>query len=110
VDLNVYKGDSGSFRITLIPNEDDEIIDLNEAEFDADIRLSAADEETISFFEITVVEDDPTSIDVFLSSDKSETLPEFCVYDVEMRIGDHVSTLVRGTINVTQDVSRPEDL
>ena len=107
VDLVVYKGDSGKFRITLIPPAESDPIDISAAAFDADIRMEAAFPDTLTSFEVVPVEDDPASIDIILSAEKSELLYDGCVYDVEMRVGDEVSTIIYGTITVTQDVSRP---
>ena len=106
VDLSVYKGDSGSFRITIIPDGVDPV-NITDAVWDGDIRLEASDEEVITSFEIVPVIGDPTSIDVVLSAEKSKTLPPSCVYDIEMRMSEEVSTLIYGTIIVKQDVSRP---
>ena len=107
VDLSIYKGDSGRFRITLIPPAESDPVDISAAAFDADIRIEAADPVGISSFEVVPVDGDPASIDIILSATESENLPDHCVYDVEMRVGDEVSTIVYGSITVTQDVSRP---
>ena len=106
VDLSIYKGDSGQFRITVSDNFGSPV-DLTGATWDGDIRLKAADTTVITNFDITPVAGDPSSIDVKLPATKSELLISACVYDIEMRRGEEVTTLIYGTIAVTQDVSRP---
>jgi hypothetical protein len=107
VDLAVYRGDSGQFRITItdpfgVP------IDLSTATWDGDIRIKAVDVDPVTTFDIAVAVDDPSAVDVSLPADKSELLSGVLVYDIEMREGESVTTLIYGTISVTQDVSRPE--
>ena len=107
-DIVVYKGDSGRFRITFTAEVGDPPVDITAATWDGDIRLKATDLETLTSFDIVPVVGDPASVDVILTADKSELLPKSSVYDVEMRIGDEVSTIIYGTVTVHQDVSRPE--
>lgn len=105
VDLSVYRGDSGRFRIS-VTNVTGDPIDISTAAWDADIRVKAADTETIASFDVQPVVDDISSIDVILTATTSDILVN-SVYDVEMRMGGEVTTLVRGSITVTEDVSRP---
>lgn len=106
VDLSVYKGDSGQFRITVSDNFGSPV-DLTGATWDGDIRVKAIDTTLITSFDITPTPGDISSIDVSLPASKSELLIGSCVYDIEMREGEVVTTLIYGTISVTQDVSRP---
>jgi len=106
-DLVIYKGDSGRFRITFVPQEGEDPIDISEATWDGDIRARPSDEAVITSFDIVPVDGDVSSVDVILSHEKSELLPNNCVYDVEMRAGDEVSTIIYGGVTVMQDVSRP---
>ena len=106
VDLSVYRGDSGRFRITVTDIAGNPV-DVSAATWDADIRLKADDADTIGNFVIVPDATDTSSIDVELPADLSGTLPQNCTYDVEMRMGTDVKTLVCGNITVTQDVSRP---
>jgi hypothetical protein len=107
VDISVYRGDSGSFRITVSEDVVGTPIDISAATWDADIRIKAIDPLTISNFEIVPVSGDTSSVDVVLSPENSELLSATCVYDIEMTLGGEVKTLIYGTITVTQDVSRP---
>lgn len=107
VDLVVYKGDTGSFRITFVPEVGDPPIDVSDATWDGDIRLKAGDADVIDTFTIVPVVGDSASVDVILPATTSEALPKSCVYDVEMRRVDEVKTICYGSITVTQDVSRP---
>lgn len=106
VNINIYQGDSGSFRITMtgplgVP------VDISAADFDGDIRIKANDASPITSFDFIPVTGDTSSVDVFLSAVKSELLNGKFVYDVEMRVDDSVTTLIFGQLVATQDVSRP---
>lgn len=112
VDLQVYRGDSGMFRITVKvpdPLDPDTLIpfDISTAEWDADIRLKADDTTVLGNFTVTPVVGAVEKIDVILPADLSKLLPKNCAYDVEMTMGDEVITLVYGVIVLTKDVSRP---
>ena len=107
VDINVYRGDSGSFRITMtgplgVP------IDISGATFDGDIRVNNNDASPVTGFTFVPVDGDTSSVDVFLSAVNSDLLTASkYVYDIEMREGSAVTTLIYGRINTNQDVSRP---
>ena len=103
VDLSVYRGDSGKFRLT-VQEVGGTPIDVTNATWDADIRYKADDPDPITSFDIELV--DTSTIDVVLSADKSAMLDKQCVYDVEMTLVDKVTTLVKGSITVDMDVSR----
>jgi hypothetical protein len=105
IDLKVYRGDSGRFRVT-VRDPSGNPIDISTATFDGDIRVKATDVATITSFDIVPVAGDPASIDVMLSSTNSALLTGPCVYDIEMTLSGLVTTLVTGNIVVTQDVSR----
>jgi hypothetical protein len=105
VDLSIYRGDTGSFRIT-VTDSVGAPVDMTGATWDGDIRTKVGDP-VITNFDIVPVAGDSSSIDVSLTSVKSEMLSGTCVYDIEMRLGTVVSTLIQGTITVTPDVSRP---
>lgn len=106
VDLSVYRGDSGRFRVS-VTDENDVPIDLTGVTWDADIRLKANDTGALTSFDVTPVLGDPSSIDVSLSAESSMLLNSSCVYDIEMRAGEQVTTIIHGSIIITPDVSRP---
>ena len=107
VDLSIYRGDTGRFRIT-VTNEDLSPVDLSGAEWDADIRPNANSLTIITNFLVVPVDGDSSSVDVILDETNADLLPSGnLVYDVEMRLNGEIVTLVRGSITVTQDVSRP---
>lgn len=105
VDLSVYRGDSGAFRIT-VKDPDNQPVDVSAATWDADIRLNANAETVLTNFDIVPVTGDTSSVDVILSAADSALLSGPCVYDVEMTLAGKVTTLIAGAISVTQDVSR----
>ena len=105
VDLLVYRGDSGGFRISVKDSNGDPL-DVSGATWDSDIRLTGPATTVITNFDIVLVDEDTSSIDVVLTAESSNMLIADCVYDVEMTLGADVRTLVRGGITVTQDVSR----
>lgn len=109
IDLEVYRGDSGRFRIEVkTPGGDP--VDISAATWDADIRQKANSPDIITNFEIVLIpgvgSDPPFSVEVILSAEKSALLSKSCVYDVEMTLDDNVATLVTGSIIIKQDVSR----
>ena len=106
IDLLAYRGDTGRFRIT-ISDDDGDPVDITAADWDGDIRLKPADELVIASFDIEPVVGDPSSVDVRLSSENSELLPNRSVYDIEMRLLGEINTLMYGTITTSSDVSRP---
>lgn len=106
VDLSVYRGDSGGFRIT-VTDPLGGPVDLTAATWDGDIRTKATDTTLVTSFEITPVAGDMSSVDVSLPAANSELLSGVMVYDIEMREGETVTTLIYGSISVIQDVSRP---
>jgi hypothetical protein len=106
VDLTVYHGDSGRFRV-VVKDDANVPIDLTGYTFDADIRTKATDPVVITNFVITPVAGVPSSFDVILTPESSELLTGPCVYDIEIRKMDTVTTLIYGAITITQDVSRP---
>jgi hypothetical protein len=105
VDLAVYRGDSGTFRIS-VKDAAAAPVNISSATWDADIRSNAASTSVITNFVLTPVGGDTSSIDVVLTAANSELLPSNCVYDVQMTLGGKVTTLVYGDITVTIDVSR----
>jgi hypothetical protein len=107
VDLAVYRGDTGQFRIT-VSDPNGNPVDITGYTWDGDIRSKANDPTVITNFTITPVSGDPASIDVALSLASADLLvPGTLVYDIEMRKPNIVMTLIYGNITVTQDVSRP---
>ena|SRR5689334_15530801 len=106
VDLEVYRGDSGLFRI-VVNDQNGDPIDVSGADsWDADIRLKADDTSVIGNFTVTPVSGQTNKVDVYLPAVLSAQLPKNCAYDVEMTMGSEVITLVYGVIVLTKDTSR----
>jgi hypothetical protein len=107
VNISVYRGDSGRFRLA-IGDSLGAPIDVSTATWDADIRLQADDPSTITEFDVELVTTvtDNNTIDIILDAAKSALLPATCVYDLEMTLAGEVTTLIYGTITTTYDVSR----
>lgn len=107
VDINVYRGDTGRFRIT-VTEEDLSPVDISLADWDADIRQSAGSATVVATLTVEPVVGDESSVDVILTEAIADTLTAGnFVYDVEMRLDGEVITLIAGKFTVTQDVSRP---
>lgn len=106
VDLAVYRGDSGQFKIT-VANTVGLPADLTGATWIGEIRDKTDDAIVVTTFDITPTAGDTASIDVTLPPAKSELLTSTCVYDIEMTLSGTVTTLISGGITVTNDVSRP---
>jgi len=103
VDLRVYRGDTGRFRVQVaLPGGDD--IDLTLAQWDCDIRSSV--DSTTVIASLTVMMVNATTVEVVIDAATSASLPGNCVWDLEMTLGGDVTTLLTGEILVTKDVSR----
>jgi hypothetical protein len=106
VALCVYRGDTGTFRITLTDTAGTPV-DISTATWDADIRVLADDVAPVCSFTVTPVVGIPEAVDVTLTAVDSALLdlPAY-VYDVQMTLGTVVQTLVAGPLTTTKDVSR----
>jgi hypothetical protein len=108
VDLGIYKGDTGSFKIT-VKDENNNGINISGGTFDGDVRVSPLTANPLFSFTITPVVGDTSSITVDISAVNSNLLVDTVnpyYYDIQMTLAGKVTTLVAGLIYVTQDVSR----
>jgi hypothetical protein len=105
VDLVVYRGDSGTMRVTVttiggVP------VDISGATWDCDIRTSVDDPTTVANMTVTPVAGTVQSVDVFLTALNSAQLDDSYVWDLQMTLAGEVKTLLAGTVTVVKDVSR----
>jgi hypothetical protein len=107
VDLALYKGDTGKFRIT-VTDDLGAPVNISGATWDSDIRINAADPGTpVANFTITPVAGDSSSVDVSIAAAITTTLAVTTYfYDLQMTLSGVVTTLMNGSLIVTQDVSR----
>lgn len=107
VDLALYKGDTGKFRIT-VTDDLGAPVNISSATWDADIRVNAEDSgNPVANFTVTPVGGDTSSVDVSISAVNSASLSVTSyVYDIQMTLSGNVNTLLHGALIVTQDVSR----
>lgn len=105
VDLIVYRGDTGVFRLT-VANGDGSAHSVVDATWDADVRASADDTTVLTTMIVSPVPADPASVDVTLTAAMSALINDTAVYDVQMTQGGIVTTLVAGRVVLTKDVSR----
>lgn len=107
VDLALYKGDTGKFRIT-VTDDAGAPVNISGATWDSDIRVNAADTGTpVANFTITPVVGDTSSADVSIAAVVTATLAVTTYfYDLQMTLSGVVTTLMNGSVIVTQDVSR----
>lgn len=104
VDLVVYQGDSGSFRVT-ITDDLGAPFDVSAATWLAQVRPILSDPPTTTL-DVTPVVGDPSSVDVALSSTKSALITGNSVWDLQMTLAGEVTTLMGGAVRLTKDVSR----
>ena len=107
VDLAIYKGDTGKFRIT-VTDDAGAPVNISTATWDGDIRVNAADAGTpVASFTVTPVGGDTSSVDVSITAvlTAAFTLPTY-FYDLQMTLSGVVTTLMNGSVIVSQDVSR----
>lgn len=105
VNLVVYRGDSGNFRITV--SDGTAPVDVSDVIWNGEIRRKVSDAAVLTNFDFVPAVDDVSAVDVFLPADKSELLNSNCVYDIQFIRGDKVLTILAGSIQVTKDVTRP---
>lgn len=103
VDLFVYRGDSGRFRVQ-VTDPDGTPLDVSAASWDCDIRSTFDATPVIVSLVVTPV--DMSTVEVVLDALKSSLLVDLSVWDLEMTIGGEVVTLLAGTVHVRKDVSR----
>lgn len=107
LDLCAYRGDSGRFRVTITEADMVTPIDVSGATWDADIRKEADEDFTAGSFVVEPVVGMTNAVDVILPAAVSATLNDSpYVWDLEMTMGIEVTTLLRGSLTVTKDVSR----
>jgi len=118
LDLTAYRGDTGKFRVTV--TQDGAPFDVSGATWDADIRATE-DGPLVATMTVTPVVGQTNSVDVVLPADvvtptategePPTSEPFVGVWDLQMAFGVdpdvEVTTILRGQITMTRDVSRP---
>ena len=103
LDISAYRGDTQGFRVLVtqggIP------LDVSAAEWDCDVRQDA-DGPVLATMTVTPVVGITNAIDVAMPATATEVSGE-AVWDLEMTLGDVVTTILRGNITIVADVSRP---
>lgn len=100
--LEIYRGDSLKLRVTLF-DQAQQPVDLTGVIAKSEIRDRPAGTIVIPFTcTITL----PNIIELFLPSDKSQTLPPSGVWDLQLSYGSgEVKTPLAGQVRVTADVT-----
>ena len=109
LDLGVYRGDTGTFRVTVTASDGVTPVNVSSATWDCDIRSTAETATAIGSMAVTPVVGQTNQVDVALPKIVSALLAvqaDPYVWDLEMTLGAQVQTILRGTIAVTPDVSR----
>jgi hypothetical protein len=105
-DLWVYRGDSGRFQIAVTEADGTTPVDISLATWLADIRT--LEDTPAGEFTVEPLAGQPHIVEAVLDATTSASLVEpSYVYDIEMTLDGEVTTLIRGTITVEGDVSRP---
>jgi len=104
MDITAYRGDSGTFRVTV--TQDGSPVDVSTATWDCDIRAQEDATTTLATMTVTPVSGQTNAVDVHLSADESAKVSVAAVWDLEMTLGGEVTTLLRGKFTATKDVSR----
>lgn len=105
-DLVVYRGDSGSFMVTMT-DADGTPMDVSTATWLCQMRSLADDTTVLATLEVTPVGGDPASVVVHLPDAESDALSVKAVWDLQMTMDGEVTTPLAGDVIVTKDVSRP---
>lgn len=104
VDLYVYRGDSGRFRVA-VTDPAGNPLDISTATWDCDIRQSPDAADPLVSLDVNPV--DANTIEVVLTPLMSALLVDNAVWDLEMTLDAEVQTLMAGAVHVHKDVSRP---
>jgi hypothetical protein len=108
LDITAYRGDSGRFRVTV--TQDGAPLDVSAATWDCDIRAQP-DAPVLASMTVTPVVGTTNAVDVLLPANATSNVSGEAVWDLEMTMGTDpditTTTLLRGNITFTPDVSRP---
>lgn len=105
LDIGVYRGDTGRFRIRVVDALGADV-DVSTAAWDCDVR-DRPDGAVITSLTVTPVVGEVSVIEIVLTAIQSAGLPSGrLVWDLQMTLGGEVTTLVAGAIVVVADVSR----
>ena len=104
VDIFVYRGDSGRFRVAVTDAVTGDPLDISGAAWDCDIR-SAHDAQTV-IVSLAVNPINANTVEVVLEPLASALLVDQSVWDLEMTLNGEVQTLMAGIVHVHKDVSR----
>lgn len=101
LDWNVYKGDTARLNL-ILRDQNNELMDLSDYYFAGQIRVTPKDTEILQ--EITVTKSDSV---VTIIIEDTNNLPRTSYFDIQSSTNDGtVQTVVRGTINAEDDVTR----
>ena len=102
VDLILYSGDDFFLDVT-VSNPDNSPADLTGAVILAQIRTNEASPTPLAAFASTVASN---VIHLHLPGASTETSTGVAMWDLQMTKGGAVTTLVRGSVSITADVTR----
>jgi hypothetical protein len=106
IDLIVYRGDSGRFRVA-ISQPDGTPLNISTATWDCDIRASEdAPDPPMATLDVALVGGTTNTVEVTLTAVQSAALTGDGVWDLEMTLGPDVQTIVKGAVILRKDVSR----
>lgn len=103
VDLYVYRGDSGRFRVA-VTDPDGNPLDISSATWDCDVRVNYDATESLISLDVNPI--DANTIEVVLTPPMSTLLVDLAVWDLQMTMNGEVQTLMAGLVHLHKDVSR----
>jgi len=104
LSIDVYRGDSFTLRAQMRTHGYP--VDVSDWTFMSHIRDSANSETIIAIFDVYKLHPNIGVLQLLLTSDQSELLPSFAVWDLQTKSKGKVRTVIRGDITVMADVSR----
>jgi hypothetical protein len=104
IDLVVYRGDSGRFKVT-VKQSDGTPLDISAATWLCDVKSSPDADKAYTSFEVLPVAGDTSSVEVVISPDASTAIKVPAYWDLQMQAGTEVTTLLSGRVRLTRDVS-----
>ena len=104
IDLVVYRGDSGRFKVT-VNQSDGTPVDISASTFLCEVKSDPDDDKPYTTFDVELVAGDTSSIEVVITPDMSTAIKQPAFWDLQMQAGSEVTTLLSGHVRLTRDVS-----
>lgn len=105
IDLEIYRGDSGSFIVT-VTDALGAPIDVSAASWLAEIRETPDSPTPITAMTVTPVAGQPSQVAVKITPGSTNPMMKDGSWDLQMTLGGEITTLMGGKVILAKDVSK----